>query len=137
MNLVYSTEPGLSREDFVTLLKSSGLAERRPVDDDACIDGMLANADLIVTARDAAAGHRLVGVSRCIGDFTYCCYCSDLAVDHDYQGQGIGTALISASRAELGPKCSFFLISAPDAVPFYETIGMPRLDRVYGWLAPT
>lgn len=135
MTISYLLEPSLGRADFVGLLQRSGLAERRPVDDDACIDGMLANANLILTARDPAAGNRLVGVSRCVTDFSYCCYCSDLAVDRDYQGQGIGSGLIDASRAQLGPKCSFFLISAPQAVAFYERIGMPRIECVFGWLS--
>lgn len=134
MTINYSVEPGLGRDDFIDVLQRSGLAERRPVDDDACIDGMLANAGLIIAARDPAADNRLVGVSRCVTDFTYCCYCSDLAVDRDYQGQGIGSGLIDASRAVLGPKCSFFLISAPQAVAFYERINMPRIERAFGWL---
>lgn len=134
MTIRYSVEPGLSRDDFIDVLQRSGLAERRPVDDEACIDGMLANADLVIAARDSAADNRLVGISRCVTDFTYCCYCSDLAVDRDYQGRGIGSDLIDASRAELGPKCSFFLISAPQAVAFYERIGIPRIERVFGWL---
>ena len=135
MTISYSREPGLSREDFIDVLQRSGLAERRPVDDSACIDGMLANADLIIAARDPNANNRLVGVSRCVTDFSYCCYCSDLAVDRNYQGQGIGSGLIDASRAPLGPKCSFFLISAPQAVAFYERIGMPQIERVFGWLS--
>lgn len=134
MTIVYSQEPGLSRDEFIGVLSSSGLAARRPVQNEACIDGMLANADLIVTARDTNAGNRLVGVSRCVTDFTYCCYCSDLAVDRDYQGMGIGSALIDASRDKLKPTCSFFLISAPQAVAFYERIDMPRIERVFGWL---
>lgn len=134
MTIRYSVEQGLGRDDFIDVLQRSGLAERRPVDDEACIDGMLANANLVITARDSAADDRLVGVSRCVTDFTYCCYCSDLAVDRNYQGQGIGSGLIDASRAALGPKCSFFLISAPQAVAFYERINMPRIERAFGWL---
>jgi hypothetical protein len=43
---------------------------------------MVRQADVLVTARD---GGRLVGVSRAITDFTYCCYLSDLAVDAAYR----------------------------------------------------
>lgn len=134
MNIVYSPEPSLSRRDFIDVLERSGLAARRPVKNQATIDGMLRNANLIITARDAASDNRLVGVSRCVTDFTYCCYCSDLAVDRDYQGKSIGSALIDASREKLEPTCSFFLISAPQAVAFYERINMPRIERAFGWL---
>lgn len=73
-------------------------------------------------------------LSRCVTDFAYCCYCSDLAVDQKYQGRGVGSALIDASREKLGSTCSYFLISAPQAVAFYERINMPRIERVFGFL---
>ena len=37
---------------------------------------------------------RQVGVARSVTDFAYCCYLSDLAVDEQYQKQGIGLKLI-------------------------------------------
>ena len=134
MPITYAIESRLSSAEFVEVLERSGLAERRPVGDAARIDAMLTHASLIVTARDPDADNRLVGVSRCVTDYGYCCYCSDLAVDRRYQGQGIGAALVEASRAELQPGCSFFLISAPRAQGFYDRIGMPRIDRAFGWL---
>lgn len=134
MNIVYCPEPKLSRHEFIDILERSGLSARRPVNNKVTIDGMLSNASLVITARDASFDNRLIGVSRCVTDFTYCCYCSDLAVDQDYQGKGIGSALIDASREKLEPTCSFFLISAPQAVAFYERINMPRIERVFGWL---
>ncbi len=44
-------EPELSAAEFVDVLKRSTLAERRPVNDHAVVDGMLRHADLIATAR--------------------------------------------------------------------------------------
>jgi hypothetical protein len=64
----YSVEPHLESEEFVDVLRRSTLAARRPVDDLPTISRMLANADLIVTARNARA--LLVGVSRAITDLT-------------------------------------------------------------------
>ena len=52
------------------------------------IAGMLAHADIILTAR--ADDGLLVGLSRAISDFSYCTYLSDLAVDVAFQRQGIG-----------------------------------------------
>ncbi|SFS40961.1 GNAT family N-acetyltransferase [Paenibacillus sp. 453mf] len=48
-------------------------------------------ADEIITVRDEG---RLVGFLRAITDYSYCCYISDIAVDKDNQGQGIGKELI-------------------------------------------
>ncbi len=86
MDLTYQTETNLAPGEFIDLLTRSTLAERRPVHDQATIRGMLAQADLVVTAREAG---RLVGVSRAITDFNYCTYLSDLAVDEAYQRRGI------------------------------------------------
>ena len=86
MDVSYAVEPGLSAAEFVAVLHSSGLADRRPVSYPETVAGMLANADLIITARE---GYDLVGVSRAITDFAYCTYLSDLAVDRRLQGQGI------------------------------------------------
>ena len=136
MAILVSQESSLGVDDFVDILERSGLAERRPVRDRPRVAKMREGADLIVVARDDENDGRLVGVSRCITDFAYCCYCSDLAVDRDYQGRGIGADLISASREHAGEGCAFFLISAPAAESYYEHIGMPRIERVFGWMKP-
>ncbi len=92
MSYRYTIEPELTPDEFIDVLRRSTLAERRPVDDLATIIGMLANADIIVAARDELG--RLVGVARAITDFHYCTYLSDLAVDQACQRQGIGRELI-------------------------------------------
>ena len=66
MSIQYAREETLSAEDFIDVLRRSGLAERRPVDEPDRIARMLQNADLICTARDTNDSDRLVGVSRCI-----------------------------------------------------------------------
>lgn len=124
-------EERVSAEEFLDVLHRSGLAERRPVDDAERIAAMLANANLVLTARD---GGRLIGISRCVTDFAYCCYCSDLAVDRAYQGRGIGTRLLEATRDALHPRATLYLIAAPAAVSYYEHIGMFRHDRCFAFL---
>ena len=47
--LRYSTGAPVSVGAFRDLLGRSGLAARRPVEDSACLEGMLRNANLIVT----------------------------------------------------------------------------------------
>lgn len=46
----YSASRPIGAEEFIDLLRRSTLGERRPVDDRRCMQGMAANADLIVTA---------------------------------------------------------------------------------------
>ncbi|MFN0130244.1 MAG: GNAT family N-acetyltransferase [Verrucomicrobiales bacterium] len=103
------------------VLRRSGLAERRPVDDPECLAGMVRGADLMVTAWEEGV---LVGVARSVTDFVYCCYLSDLAVDRAFQGRGIGRALIAQTQACLGSRCSIILLAAPAAVDYYPHIGM-------------
>ncbi len=125
----YALEPELSADDFIDVLKRSTLAERRPVNERARIEKMLANADIIVTARDG--GGALIGVSRCVSDFSFCCYCSDLAVDRKFQGKGLGKRLIDESVKAAGEYAHFVLLAAPGAVSYYEHIGMRRLDIAF------
>lgn len=85
MDLTYQTEAGLEPNEFIDLLARSTLAERRPVGDLKTIQGMLAEADLVVTARLEGL---LVGVSRALTDYNFCTYLSDLAVDENTSGEG-------------------------------------------------
>ena len=124
----YKKNATITPGQFVDILDRSGLAERRPVDDAACIAGMVANGNLTITAWN---GEVLVGIARSVTDFFYCCYLSDLAVDRDYQRQGIGRELIVRTQAELGQRCTIILLSAPNAVDYYPHIGMQRHPQAW------
>lgn len=117
----YALEPDLSVEDFKSVLTASTLAERRPVDDAARLEKMLRQADIIVTARDNG---KIVGVSRAVTDYAYCCYLSDLAVDTSYQKQGIGKKLIAQTHKAAGLQTTLMLTAAPAAAEYYPKIGM-------------
>ena len=102
----YKTENNLDPKEFQDVLIKSTLGERRPIDDFDRIKLMVENATLIITARDKT---KLVGVSRCVTDFVYCTYLSDLAVDNDYQKEGIGKELIRQTKKET-PKAKLILL---------------------------
>jgi GNAT superfamily N-acetyltransferase len=131
MTIEYQLEPNLSAEEFIDVLIRSTLAERRPVNDRATIDRMLAGASVIVTARAHA---KLVGVSRAISDFGYCTYLSDLAVDRAFQRQGIGRELIRRTHEAAGLGTTLILLSAPQAAAYYPHIGMTKHDSC--WIIP-
>lgn len=122
------TEINITTSQFTQLLKNSTLAERRPIDDHECLEGMINNSNLIVSAW---AEGELIGISRCITDFHYCCYLSDLAVDQAYQGTGIGKALQVKTQSQLGPKCKLILIAAPAANSYYQKIGFNNNPRCW------
>ncbi len=131
MDITYQLEPQLSSAEFIDVLVRSTLAERRPIDKPHVIEGMLAKADVIVTAR---AGDLLVGVSRAITDFAYCTYLSDLAVDQAYQRQGIGRELIRQTHEAAGLATMLILLSAPAARDYYPHIGMTKHESC--WIIP-
>ena len=121
MDIVYAFEPDLSAEEFRDVLVASTLSARRPAKDLGRLERMLRQANIVATARDGA---KLVGISRAITDFSYCCYLSDLAVDAAYQRRGIGRRLIEATQAQAGPQTTLILLSAPAAESYYTKIGM-------------
>lgn len=128
MRVKYQIEPDLSSREFIAVLKSSGLAERRPIDAADVIEGMLQKASIIVTAR---LNGKIVGVSRAISDFSYCTYLSDLAVDIEQQKKGIGKELIRLTHAEAGLGSTLILLSAPNARNYYPHIGMESHDSCW------
>ena len=129
VSFVYATEQGLTPHDFIDVLRRSTLAERRLVNEPATIAGMLTHADIILTAR--AQSGLLVGVSRAITDYHFCTYLSDLAVDYDYQRQGIGQELIRLTHETAGLGTRLILLSAPAAQNYYPHIGMRRHDSCW------
>ncbi len=131
MTLTYAVEDGLGAEEFIDVLKRSGLDAWRPVDKPDIIQGMVDNADLTVTVRDGDG--RLMGVARSVTDFAYCCYLSDLAVDRMCQRQSIGKELIRRTKdAAGGDKISLLLLSAQDGMEYYPKIGLDIFDNCFG-----
>jgi GNAT superfamily N-acetyltransferase len=128
MDIVYALEPDLSAVEFRDVLVASTLSERRPAKDLVRLERMLRQANIIITARDGA---KLIGVSRAITDFSYCCYLSDLAVDAAYQRQGIGKRLLEATHAQAGRETTLILLSAPAAETYYPRIGMKRHESCW------
>ncbi len=131
MDLTFQTETDITPDEFVDVLRRSTLSERRPVDALETIKAMLEHADLIVTAR---LDRLLVGVSRAITDFAYCTYLSDLAVDVEFQRQGIGKELILRTHEAAGLNTTLILLSAPKAASYYPHIGMTRHESC--WVVP-
>ena len=127
--IAYDLEPRLSAPEFIDVLRRSTLDERRPVDEPATIAGMLVHADILLTARNASG--LLVGISRAITDFSYCTYLSDLAVDRQFQGRGIGKELIRRTHLAAGLHTMLILLAAPAARSYYPHVGMRSHDSCW------
>lgn len=117
----YRTDRPLTVEQYIELLNDSTLGERRPVDRPDIVKQMLDHANLLVTAWD---GDRLVGAARCLTDFGYVTYCSDLCVRQSDQRKGIGRELLRT--VQQAAPCTIVLLSAPKAVEYYPRIGFSQ-----------
>ena len=105
------------------LYADSGL--KRPDDKDR-ITRMYSHSNLVVTAWDKT---RLVGVSRALTDFSFCCYLSDLAVRRKYQHHGIGKELIRLTKEKIGDESMLLLLSAPAAMEYYPKVGLSKVEN--------
>lgn len=124
----YKINEAVYADEFVALLKASTLGERRPIDDRECVEGMISNSNLVVSAW---RNNQLIGIARSVTDFHYACYLSDLAVSAEHQRCGIGKRLLVLTQEQLGPKCKLILLAAPAADPYYEHIGFQRNPRCW------
>lgn len=124
--ITYRHNHPLDPTEVARVFEASGI--NRPTKDVARIARMLAGANLIISAWD---GERLVGVSRALTDYSYCCYLSDLAVDAAYQKHGIGAELIRRTQAVIGEEVSLILLSAPVAMGYYPKVGFTLADNAY------
>ena len=124
--ITYRENFPLNPADVARVFKASGI--KRPYNDLARIAAMFAHANLVFSAWD---GDTLVGVSRALTDFSYCCYLSDLAVDAAYQRQGIGEELVRLTKEKIGDQVSLILLSAPDAMDYYPRLGFALADNAY------
>ena len=88
---------------------------------------MLACANLTITAWD---GDLLVGISRCVTDFSWTTYLADLAVRVSHQRSGIGKELIRQTQ-QAAPQAKLLLLSAPAAERYYPHIGFQQFPQAW------
>jgi len=124
MEITYKTGILPATEQVIELYEKSGLP--RPTEDKARIKKMFENSNLVVTAWD---NDKLVGVSRSITDWVWCCYLSDLAVDPGYKKSGIGKKLIELTKEKVGEQSMILLLSVPTAMEYYPKVGFTKEDR--------
>jgi len=128
MGINFRDNAAISVDAAIDLYRRSTLGERRPIDRPDIFEGMLNNASLTISAWDR---DRLVGLARSLTDLTYVAYLADLAVDTEYQRQGIGQQLITETRQRLGAECMIVLLAAPQANDYYPRLGFEHNPRAW------
>jgi ribosomal protein S18 acetylase RimI-like enzyme len=126
MSIEYRVNETVAAQEVADVFVRSGI--NRPTDDLQRIQQMLDHANLTVTAWD---GKTLIGIARSLTDFCFCCYLSDLAVDREYQGRGIGKELIKQTQEQLSDHVSLILLAAPTAMSYYPHVGFDKADNAW------
>ena len=116
----------LDPAEVARVFEASGIT--RPTADLPRIARMFAAPSLVISAWQ---GDRLMGVSRSLTDYSYCCYLSDLAVDKALQGKGVGTEMIRRTQAIIGDEVSLILLSAPGAMSYYPAVGFQQAENAF------
>lgn len=115
----------ISPEEYMKLRQKVGWCEF-PLEEAAA--GIF-NSYMVLCARDNG---RAVGVMRLLWDGGYIAFLSDVIVDPEYQGRGIGKVLVERSIQKIkddikpGYKVKFNLMAAKGKEAFYEKFGFSR-----------
>lgn len=129
MTVTYSREQTLPVDDYIAVIGSTYMRDRRPLSNPGRIERMLRGANIIVTARDEDG--RILGLARGMTDDEWVCYIADLAVLDGQHGKGIGTGLLDECTRIIGPGMTLILVAYPEADAFYRRIGMSEMTAFY------
>ncbi|KKO49457.1 GCN5 family acetyltransferase [Arsukibacterium sp. MJ3] len=126
MTLQFTIETTLKLDEVIALYCASGIT--RPTEQRERMQSMLQNANLIITAR---YNNKLLGLARCLTDFSFVVYIADLLVDKAVQQQGIGSQLLAEVQRVTGPQVQQLLLSAPSAMAYYPKVGFSPLSNAF------
>lgn len=124
-------EERISAEEYVQFLKRTDLGSQYPKERfEERISKLVNNVTMSLVARNESG--LAVGVLFGLTDYAYWLYVTDLGVDRDYEGQGIGRRLMKAAHEKAGGErdVAVYLIANEKAIPFYEKLGMKKATDV-------
>lgn len=121
MNIRYTDQRGFTAEQLERLFLSveweSGKFPEK-------LKRAMDNSAAVFTAWD---GDRLIGLANALDDGELTAYVHYLLVDPEYQGQGIGTALLELMKKKYADYFHFFLLAEhEDLVGYYERTGFEK-----------
>lgn len=124
-------EERVSAEEYIDFLKRTDLGSQYPKERfEERIRKLVNNTSISLIARNENG--LIIGVLFGLTDYAYWLYVTDLGVDRDYEGQGIGTQLMKAAHKKAGGEknIAVYLIANENAIPFYEKLGMEKANDV-------
>lgn len=124
-------EERLTAAEYIDFLKRTDLGSQYPKERfNERISKLVNNVSISLVARNENG--LIVGVLFGLTDYVYWLYVTDLGVDRDYEGHGIGKQLMKMAHAKAGGEkdIAIYLIANENAIPFYEKLGMKKADDV-------
>lgn len=118
-------------EEYIDFLKRTDLGSQYPKElFKERISKLVNNVTISLIARNE--NDVIVGALFGLTDYVYWLYVTDLGVDRDYEGRGIGRELMKTAHGIAGGEknIAVYLIANENAVPFYEKLGMKKADDV-------
>ncbi|WP_038021843.1 GNAT family N-acetyltransferase, partial [Tetragenococcus muriaticus] len=126
MNIEIKVNEPLSVEQVATLYRETGFA--KPIEDRIRIQKMIDQTPLVFSAWN---GKNLLGFARCLTDFEYFCYLSDILILPLYQKQGVGKLLVHEIKEYLGSRITISLRAEDNALGFYKKMNFEQTDKMY------
>ena len=124
-------EERITAKEYIDFMKRTDLGSQYPKERfEERISKLVDNISISLVARNENG--LAVGVLFGLTDFAYWLYVTDLGVDRDYEGQGIGSQLMKTAHDLAGGKndIAVYLIANENAIPFYEKLGMEKSNEV-------
>ena len=124
-------EERISAEEYTDFLKRTDLGSQYPKERfKDRISKLVNNVSISLVARNEKG--LIVGVLFGLTDYVYWLYVTDLGVDRNYEGQGIGRRLMKSAHDKAGGEknIAVYLIANENAIPFYEKLGMKKANDV-------
>ncbi len=128
--MIEYTEEKLNADSYIEFLSRTDLGSQYPKERfPERIHRLVKNVSISLVARDEG---KIVGVLFGLTDFAYWLYVTDLGVDRDYEGRGIGRTLMRKAHELAGgaKDIGVYLLAKENAIPFYEKLGMKLSDDV-------
>lgn len=124
-------EERISPAEYISFLRRTDLGSQYPKERfQERISKLVNNVTISLVARNR--NDLIVGVLFGLTDYVYWLYVTDLGVDRDYEGQGIGRQLMKVAHDKAGGEkdIAVYLIANENAVPYYEKPGMKKANDV-------
>ncbi|MBI5563564.1 MAG: GNAT family N-acetyltransferase [Chloroflexi bacterium] len=111
---------GVDLAELSNLYEVAPLGHKTPAD----LDIAFSNSRFKCFVYDAG---RLIGAGRALADGVDCSYICDIAVHPDYQGQGIGKAIVARLVDRSKDHRKIILYAVPGKEAFYRKLGFKRM----------